>query len=555
MTKDFKKFAFYFGVGIFFYLASFFFPNGISAENATDEKLNIDSVEPTPWRTQDDTIDGWDWSLPPAVKPIPYSGVKYPNESKITIPGNRLYFFRTSWKELEPEEGVYKFDDLRKRIEDVPSGFAGLDFHLYASVYEVKPTAAEDLERTGPAWLVDQHHVGLIEEKSKTNVAKPFQVINFNIYDPKYHERYLKFLKALGESGIPQMKQIMNVYVHGLSSSRGEETDETVNKPENLTIWKERLAATAQAFKGVEYKLEWVGSENESIMKYVYELGMGQRSGFVEMYMLHCNNPLLGQIVDKEGYLTVDESLPPIAEGRAFGDENEEYTSFFIPRFGPVETWSHRYRESMLRVLEMRRNFMWTNINALIPDLSLLGYVSLELGRKVENTPDVWCYLRESYVQKQNGYTGPVKNYERWLYQRDRENSSTIPAVKVDQMASMRGPPPGKKYDFIAHKTDIASGNSKIGFAMDDRFLQGGPFQVAVKITYQDIGKGKWSLVYKTKDGENSKNLTCEDSKKAKTATFFLDDAYFPAEKMDDDFEIRADEGDATISFVRVIKL
>jgi len=44
-------------------------------------------------------------------------------------------------------------------------------------------------------------------------------------------------------------------------------------------------------------------------------------------------------------------------------------------------------------------------------------------------------------------------------------------------------------------------------------------------------------------------------SGKVKTATFFLADAHFPARGLGFDFEIVARGADATISFVRVIKL
>ena len=100
----------------------------------------------------------------------------------------------------------------------------------------------------------------------------------------------------------------------------------------------------------------------------------------------------------------------------------------------------------------------------------------------------------------------------------------------------------------------MASGNSAIGFAVDDRFLSRGPYKVAIKVTYHDIGKGKWSMVYLTPNGEATCAVSCENTGKIKTATFFLDDASFPAKGTAFDFEIRATGDDATISFVRVIR-
>ena len=33
------------------------------------EKTALTDVRPQEWRTADDVIDGWDWSLPPGVEP------------------------------------------------------------------------------------------------------------------------------------------------------------------------------------------------------------------------------------------------------------------------------------------------------------------------------------------------------------------------------------------------------------------------------------------------------------------------------------------------------
>ena len=32
------------------------------------------TVRLMPWRTEDDVVEGWDWSLPPGVRPVPNSG-------------------------------------------------------------------------------------------------------------------------------------------------------------------------------------------------------------------------------------------------------------------------------------------------------------------------------------------------------------------------------------------------------------------------------------------------------------------------------------------------
>ena len=112
------------------------------------------------------------------------------------------------------------------------------------------------------------------------------------------------------------------------------------------------------------------------------------------------------------------------------------------------------------------------------------------------------------------------------------------------------------KFDWIARRTDLASGNSRIGFALDDRFLHGGPHWVAVKVTYHDLGRGGWHLVYRDGDGTQQRRpVQCRDTARVLTVTFLLDDACFPADADEFDFYIEASEHDATVSFVRVIKL
>jgi len=115
--------------------------------------------------------------------------------------------------------------------------------------------------------------------------------------------------------------------------------------------------------------------------------------------------------------------------------------------------------------------------------------------------------------------------------------------------------PKAFKFDHIARRTNLASGNSKIGFALDDRFLSGGPHSVAIKVTYHDIGTGKWTLVYTKPGGATGRRtIQCKNSKKVLTATFHLTDACFAGKGDAFDFRIQAVGKDATVSFVRVIK-
>jgi len=295
-------------------------------------------------------------------------------------------------------------------------------------------------------------------------------------------------------------------------------------------------------------------SGNEEDLKLGLQLGMGQRNGFVEHYMLHAPNPGLGQELDADGYLVVNERCPLIAENRASGDENEEYTSNHVERFGPIETFSHRYREATLRMLQMRRNFVWAEFGPWLINPPLLHYLALELGKTAQDAPDAWCYLRESVTKRGEQ---PVKNFERWMYQRDADGARTLATGKVEVPPQMFEFDPNHLYDLTARQTQMTKGQSSIRFGVDEAFLAGGPHAVAVKITYLDRGNAEWQLEYFTDAQKTAtRQVSCGDSGAAKTVTFILKDACFPGQGYKGmDMQIRALKGDAVIRLVRVIKL
>jgi hypothetical protein len=552
----------------------------VRSARPTGKQLQDNRVRLTPWRKTDDTIEGWDWSLPGGIKPVANSGLIFGREKR-TFPGNKLASISVFWRDVEPEEGKYDFSSVKKKLASLPKDVIGCRFHFYATVaYRVRNGRKQLL---GPKWM--QKYDKQIPLIDMTSMEGRFQLLNYAIWSEEYHRRYLRVIEAFGKSGIPKDRALRIVYVGAISKSWGEEmyipptparwaeknaglTPDTLEKCLN-----ERLDAWAKAFKGRTSVLAWVGAGGlgvagkagdyrkvaRNVIKRAYGLGMGQRCGFVENYLYHLHNPALGQSVDLQGYLHVDETCPPIADGRAFGDENEEYGKYWTRRFGPLETHAYRYHESMIRTLQMRRNYLWMSGSSVDMDPPLTAYMSLALGRKVTDSPDAFCYLRQSIVRGSSagkkGKEFAIRNFERWLIQRDRNGYRTRPAIKVPQHKSMWMVPKNYKFDYIARRTDLASDNSKIGFALDDRFLSGGPHAVAIKVTHHDIGKGKWTLVYTRPGGAvGRRTVQCKNTKKALTTTFHLTDACFAGKGEAFDFHIQATGADATISFVRVIK-
>lgn len=550
------------------YLIILFISVGCSNQNK-EQPANTHNdkipVVPMEWIEKDHILEGWDWSLPPSAKAHPYSGTTMPwtkDGLSYDLPGNEFTKVRVQWRELEPEEEKYNFDILRERLDEaVREGWDGIELHIYGSVWEISsfpnhPNAdyprnwlesQKIRNESAPRWLA-KYDIPTIKERPRFNLKTPFQITNLDIYHPEYHSRYIRFVQALGESGILNHPTIMSAYQHTKSGSRGEEgmRPETVEYQQRL---RERIKAWGEAYGENVYKLMYTSHKGDEVL-YAYELGMGQRNGFVEQVVNHMPNPLMGQLVDENHYLVTNEALPPIAEGRAFGDENEEYTTTMIPRFGPWETFMHRHRESTLRALQLRRNFLWIEPSMMNPNLTC--YLSLSLGHNEETTSDAWCYLRESWPKHQ-GKPIQVKNFERWLYQRDKTGYVAEATAKVHVPNEMQNYADGHYYDYTARKTDLASGNKAIGFALDDRFLKKGPHRVAIKITYVDEGPAKWALYYNK--GKASREITTWGHGNVRTVTWILNDINFDGEDMEYDFEIHALEGDAVIKFVRVIKL
>jgi hypothetical protein len=108
---------------------------------------------------------------------------------------------------------------------------------------------------------------------------------------------------------------------------------------------------------------------------------------------------------------------------------------------------------------------------------------------------------------------------------------------------------PDRHFDYIARK------GKKIGLAVDDRWAGGGPVNIALKVTYFDGGRGRVDVGLQTSHGRVSRRIELTGSNKLMTATFIVDGAVFPARKMDYDVLFESTEGEAVLSFVRIIRI
>lgn len=569
------------------FLFMFYTPDTGLAGTADD--LSVRYQSRFDWRDGGDVIAGWDWSLPPWVSVAENAWINYTGASTdYEFPGNRLVSVDVTWNELEPIEDQYEFSVLQNLID---SAAASLDpgdkiqvfirqsvweMHDYVAdtnnppVYPDNWDAQKENTASVPRWMENYPWFSTAMFEPITNISTPFQLENADIYVEEFHQRYLDFVAALWSSGVLDRSEIGPIMIKERSATRGEEHDYPDPGSDDYVKWLERINAWVTAAGSNSWKLVYGGTE-EPWMADAIALGTGTRSGFAEMYLLRVDNEGLGQSVDSNNYLCAEETAPVISENRMSGDDNEEYVvGVHEGRFGPVEYWPHRYHESMLRILQMRRNYLSRCAGDMNPEL--MSYVSLSLGKTMEQTPDVWCSLQENYanLNPRGVPSDPIKikNFERWLHQRDFVGYTPLAAEKVEwplpsdtnALPYQIGHHPDHQYDYTARKTQLSSGNSGIAFDVNDAWLPGGPHPVWIKVTYTDRGTGRLKLQYYNDDLGTYpvRTVDCTDSRNIKTVSWRIDDMYFSnkwaewGKKMD--FKLVAEGEDVAINFVRIVR-
>lgn len=526
-------------------------------------ETDLKNIKAQPWKATDHTIEGWDWSLPGFVKQSPRSSVGLQRNQgwdkefmkfDLPFPANPVGLLWVKWRDIEKTRDNFDFTPLINRIKQANSVGTQISLRILCHSKSRGTGSGE-----APLWLEDLG-VTFLPQK------EPGHNLNFDPAHPRFHERYLKLISELAKTEIPKL--VKNAYVGYASHSFGDEGigpfPET-QSAQNDTVRhvRERLDAWEKAFKGMETKV-YMGAACD----YGFKKGFGTRRGFVEMYLYRIPNIDMGQYVDTKGYLRVDENAPIIRYKCFHGEVNEEYESAWATssrdfHFGnsPV-SFPYRYFTSTLRALQMRCTYIHTT-GHLVPQM--LPFLSLELGRTVEDTPDIWTFLRTSYLRASNYENSdylnrPItvaekaegietKNFERWLYQRDATGYETQPAVKIQQAIKMWMVQEDKYYDYIARS------GKKIGFDIDDRWIPAND-SLALKVTYFDNYAGELNLVFKTGEILNKKIQTLLGDGKLKTVTFFI--SKLKVNSLPNNFDFALEAGATTekivVSMVRVIQ-
>jgi len=510
-----------------------------------------DYAEPT-WTPHNTIATGWDFSLPPSVTVSPRSYLvfarifnlsKEPKLPPVRIKANPVLSIWVEWKELEPERDRYDFERLKSFIGLAAAAGYGVEIRPITAI------AARNGDRTRGS--VPGYVTALGTPILNDPPKKGDGISHYDPSHPDFHRRYMKLVQAFGKSGIPTNPTVKSIVVGYSSETYGDEGIGDCSKQHVM----ERLDAWAHACQGVAGKVMMCGKS-----EYGFSKGFGFRDGMVEVYMYQIPDAANGQFIDENGYLTTDEKAPIIAKGGLNGDENETYEEKMSFRFGPTTLFPYRYFSSTLRAIQLRKNIILLNDFSPIPDLT--AYLSLEMGRTVKDTPDVWCFLRENQMQpwsyngraKKMGYYGdfstsgpvPCKNFERWLYQRDSEGYETQAVLPIPTSPNHWMMAPGHDKDLIARA------GTRIGFAVDDRFLPETPQSVTFKITFHDGVRGTMNLVYEGASGRVQYPIIATGNDVIRTATVHTT-VLFKAKGLAYDFEIHSPEK-VPVSIVRVIR-
>ena len=472
---------------------------------------------------------------------------------------------------------------MEQRLAAAAAGGFQLNMHLQSITFGGGNEAQGIVvPRTVPDWVMDEFS---LTEADLVNLGWEFDILVIPGWRPDIRAAFNDLIRAFGERGYPQSPQLASAYIMAISPSRGEEfwmTQPALDvleqdhgfTPEVLDAWiTSRFEAFGEAFAGVTHKLVWVGKQGpwlyvsngryaDLALRLVHDawaMGAGNRSSAIEYYNEWLNEPALGQNLDDQGYLHTDESLDPFNSVRYFGDENEEYGDSWTWRFGDRAGEPVRYRFSLLRALQMRMRFLWTSEAAEAINPPLSAYAAMSFGHTVETSADAWAYLRESPVSPHECRAGVIRNFERWLIQRDIPGGMTVPAQRTERDfnagANYQGPR-STWYDDLARRTDVSNGSPYIFFDLDDRFQVSGPVEIKVEIL--DDSTAGWHLEYTRSNHELAATEVFQNTGdgSVKTVTFTIAEPSF-VNGLDNgmDFRIVCDgPGDVTVRWVRLIR-
>jgi hypothetical protein len=503
------------------------------------------------------TETGADWTLPEDVRPAPATGLFTMDDAE-RYPEIAHQGYTLTWAELNPADGAYDWSPISERLDRARKDGHALVFRLKANV-TARRSPWGDLQAV-PGWLLDKARpatVAMVDDgpEERIEVAVP--------WDQKVQAAHLRFIEAFGRQGFQNDPQFLGLYVHGISSSFGEEFWANAGAMARLTgagmtperleqAFTQRLDAWAAAFGDQAGKLAWVGAEwfdapdgmferyrdmAGRLNRHAATLGMGRRWGHIEDYNGFLD--LGTQEVAADGRQFVKASHPLLADHRFFGAENENYDE------KADEASLRRNRFAVLRALQLRMRMLWVEPAMIAADPEIARYFNLGAGKSAAAAPDAFAVLFEADI-KHHGKRVTLRNIERYLRQVDAEGATTRSARKTARARFFNDWQDAA--DWTARRTALEEGQQRMAFEVDSAFLDASSNGVmTIKVTWIDQG-----AVWRLTAGEQASGwVPGVGDGHEKTTTFTLPAPALAAAK---GFSLDARQADLLVSVVRLVK-
>ncbi len=509
--------------------------------------------------------EGADWSLPEHVRPTPYSGLFF-MDSKSAHPLARHLGITFDWAMFNPAEGQYDFSELDKALGAAAERGGLLFIRLKCSTAKCI-RLGKDQGSFIPPWVVEKHNPPLF-------VARD-DAMGYQLYAAPWHEgvqsEYRRFIEEFGRRGYLADERFGGMYLHGVSSSFGEEfslqpkyvanaekagmTAETMER-----AMRDRIDWWAEAAGPHAGKIAFVGAQGsgigvESLGDYAWSKGLGTRGGFVEHYFLTMlSPPNMGQTWN-DGYVSVDWSHPA-RDGRYYGDENEE-----DDEAGGAKGEALRFavETPYFRAAQLGMRFLWVSTRTIEWAPEIAKWYTLTAGKRPAEAPDAVCWLREATVRlRLEGDIAPYawKNLEHLLFQRDLDGARTVAARKLDlpyTSMKLREDPS----EFSARRTDAKSGQREMVFFLHPEFRDSIAGAAQLQVYFLDDAAAVWEARVSTAAGERVLGPVRGAADGAwKTASFEIDSPIRPGALRDGADLLLRVEGpeDVTVQRVRIVK-
>lgn len=493
---------------------------------------------------------GLDWSFPSSTEPSPKIGYFQMTDtvSATAIPDDlsdliNCYGVTFTWASLNPAEDIYDFNNVNVALAAAQADDKCLVARLKSHVVDRKtPWGTGDVPFI-PQWVLDKYRppifytYGKAESDEYITVAAP--------WDTGVAAKYLQFVNEFGAQDFLSHPNFAGLYIHGISSSAGEEmwlnAQAVVNAEDvgmtPLTIaftYQQRLEAWAVAAGDNTNKLAWVGMNYfKPSEEYDYEyqnvrtflnsraaaLGMGIRSGGNEQF----NNAFSeqwGLIYDPAtSSLIIDPDWPYRDYNRFIGGEDEQFIDSAV--YDPLFI-STIWVEAMIGATHIWLPNPSLN-NFIRRNRAILDWYSYRAGLPLEEAPDAAIWLRESYYS--DGVNcNTVFNFKLGLFQVYGAGKTTVSTGYYDRSALTGGDfshdCEKKHYDYLSATTDVASGNTQIAISIDNDFKNSLGELAKIKVMFRDSSTATWQL---RTPSYTSAEVQNKNDHSIKTATFTLD--------------------------------